>query len=137
MSVAADQIVKLFRDPNYAGNPKEQRHGNQERHAHSHKPEATRATINFSILRHAMNGFQQLFASELRHEFRRARVGNRQEMDDIEPIEPSQEPHLESAERAAVVVEDEVCSACFAGFHAIKYRRLWIGFKVEYRRRDG
>ena len=106
--MAADPGVDLFRHPNHAGEPKHQRQRHGQRHAQADVPDAARAAMDASLGRDAMDGFLQCLAGQRGCHGGGACVRDGQEAHGVEPIEPGHDAHLESAERAVAVVEEDV-----------------------------
>jgi hypothetical protein len=107
-----DVRVNPFRDLNHAWNPQEKREWKKQRQSHSSETQATSSAMNLAALRHAMNCGEQIFPFQRWGDCLRFRIGEWDERQRVAPIKPAKQTHLEGAERALVIVENDVRLHC-------------------------
>src|SRR5437867_6787030 len=108
VTVAAHPGVNFFGDPDYAGNPEDEREWNQQWHPDSNIADAARAAIDPAGLRHAVHRSGQVLGRQAGRDLLRSRIGHGHEGGHVEPIEPGDHAHLERAHGALVVVKNEM-----------------------------
>ena len=64
-AVSADPHVELFGEPDDAGDPEEERHGDEEGHAHAEEADAAGAPVDFPLRGDAVDRLPQFGAGEV------------------------------------------------------------------------
>lgn len=124
MAVAADPHVEDFGELDDAGNPEDQGEEEEEWESHADVPQGAGATVDFAVRREAVDRGGEFFTWDVSGEFRCFFMGKGEERNGVKPVQPGDEPHLESAEGAGVIINQDV----FVGVgHGFDYRgaREW------------